>query len=361
MHLLALQLRSVIVGALACLALIEKCVCIGRVLSMFKVLVTDYHWSSLEIERRVLAEVGAELIVAEQGDEAELIALAPQADAILFCWKRLSAAVLDAAVNCRIASRYGVGLDNVDVAHATRLGIPVTYVSDYCMEEVSDHAMALLLACARSIPTFDRDLRRGEWNLSAGRPMFRLRGRTLGIIGYGNIGRTLAPKALGFGMRVLAYGRHDGRDGEVTITSDLSAVLRQSDYVSLHLPLNDVTRGMVNADFLRQMKPTSFLINTARGGLIDEPALVDALSRQAIAGVALDVLIQEPPPPDHPLLKLDNVLLTPHAAFSSEEALAELQEKAARHVVQALRGDVPDRLVNPAVLEQSNCRLRLSK
>lgn len=328
---------------------------------MFRVLVTDYAWPSLDIEQHVLAEIGAELIVAETGDEAELIALAPQADAILFCWKPVTAAVLDAAAKCRVASRYGVGLDNIDLTHATRLGIAVTYVPDYCMEEVSDHALALLLACARSIPTFDRDIRRGVWDLQAGRPMFRLRGRTLGIIGYGHIGRALVPKARGFGMRVLAYDIHDepGEHDGVTLTHDLPGLLRQADYVSLHLPLNDTTRGMVSADFLHQMKPTAYLINTARGGLIDEAALVEALANRTIAGAALDVLAQEPPPPDHPLLKLDNVLLTPHAAFNSEEALAELQEKAARHVVQALRGDVPDRLVNPAVLGQDNCRLRL--
>lgn len=326
---------------------------------MYKVLVTDYAWPSLDIERRVLADIGAELLVADTGAEPELIALAPQADAILFCWKPVTNAVLDAAVKCRTASRYGVGLDNIDVTHATRLGILVTYVPDYCSEEVSDHAMALLLACARSIPTFDRDTQRGVWNLPAGRPMFRLRGRTLGIIGYGNVGRALAPKALGFGMRVLAYtprAAPDQQDG-VVMVDDLSALLRQADYVSLHAPLNAATRGMVNADFLRQMKPTAFLINTARGGLIDENALVEALQNGTIAGAALDVLAQEPPPSDHPLLKLDRVLITPHAAFNSEEALAELQEKAARHVVQVLRGDVPDRLVNPAVLEQPNCRL----
>lgn len=327
---------------------------------MLKVLVTDYAWPSLAIERAILAAVGAELIVAEMGDEAELIELAPQADALLFCWKTVTPAVLDAAVKCRVASRYGVGLDNIDLEHATRLGIPVTYVPDYCMEEVSDHAMALLLACARSLPTFDRDTRAGRWNLQAGRPMHRIRGQTLGIIGYGNIGRALAPKALGFGMRVLAYDTHD-RPGDydgVTITHDLYGLLNEVDYVSLHLPLKDETRGIVNAAFLRQMKPGAYLINTSRGGLVNEAALMAALTDGTLAGAALDVLVQEPPAPDHPLLKLDNVLVTPHAAFDSEEALAELQTKAAQHVVQALRGDVPDRLVNPAVLEQANCRLR---
>lgn len=327
---------------------------------MFKVLVTDYAWPSLEIERRVLTEVEADLIVAETGDEAELIALAPQADAILFCWKPVTNAVLDTATKCKIASRYGVGLDNIDVEYATRLGIPVTYVPDYCMEEVSDHAMALLLALARSIPTFDRDTQQGRWNLQAGRPMFRIRGQALGIIGYGRTGQALAPKALGFGMRVLAYAPSldSGQRNGVTITHDLPALLREADFVSLHAPLNNATRHMVNARFLAQMKPTAYLINTARGGLIDEDALYRALVDHQIAGAALDVLTQEPPLADHPLLGLDNTLMTPHAGFDSVQALEELQEKAARHVVQALRGQRPDQLVNPAVLEQANCRIK---
>ena len=326
---------------------------------MLKVLVTDYHWPSLETERRVLAEIGAELIIAKSGYETELIALAPKADAILFCWQPVTNAVLDAATKCKIASRYGVGLDNINIDYATQLGIAVTYVPDYCMEEVSDHAMALLLACARSISIFDRDTQNGHWNLQAGRPIFRLRGQTLGIIGYGRIGRALAPKALGFGMRVLTYAPSltPGNLDAVTITHDLSALLREADFVSLHAPLNDTSHHMVNTDFLAQMKPTAYLINTARGGLIDEEALYEALTNGQIAGAALDVLTQEPPPADHPLLGLHNTLITPHAAFDSVEALEELQQKAARHVVQALRGERPDQLVNPQVLARANCRI----
>ncbi len=327
---------------------------------MYTVLVTDYHWPTLDIEQRILSEVGAELLIAETGAEAELIELAPQADAILFCWEQITPAVLDAAVKCKIASRYGVGLDNINLDHATKLGIPVTYVPDYCMEEVSDHAMALVLACARSIPTYDRGVRQGQWNLQVGQPMFRLRDKVLAIIGYGNIGRALVPKAQGFGMNVQAYAPRlpGGQQNGVTITHDLPGLLQGADFVSLHVPLNDSTQQMVNTEFLANMKPAAYLINTARGGVIDEPALYQALVNQQIAGAALDVLTQEPPDPQHPLLQLDNVLITPHAAFSSEEAVAELQTKAANHVAQALRGERPDRLVNPAVLSQPNCRIK---
>src|SRR5262245_6206751 len=172
----------------------------------YKVLIADYAWPSLDIERGVLAAVGAEPLVADSGDEAELVALARAADAILTNWKRVTPAVLDAAPRCRIVSRYGVGLDNIAVEHATGLGILVTNVPDFCLEEeVSDHAMALLLACARRIAQFGRATRGGVWDVKAGRPLPRLRGQTLGLIGYGNIARALVPKALGFGLRVLAY------------------------------------------------------------------------------------------------------------------------------------------------------------
>ena len=330
-------------------------------MSKFKVLVTDYAWPSLEIERRVLGAVGAELVVAETGEEAELRQLAPQADAILTCWKQVPPGVLDAAPRCLIVSRYGIGLDNIPVAHATQLGILVTNVPDFCLEEVSDHAMALLLACARRVASFARATRQGVWNLPAGRPIPRLRGQTLGLIGYGNIARALIPKALGFGLKIIAYTprlRPDALAPFGAATNDLDFLLSQADYVSIHVPLTGETRGLIDARALRSMKPTAYLINTSRGAVIDEPALYQALTEGWIAGAALDVLTREPPEPMHPLLTLDNVIATPHAAFYSETAIAELAEKAVLHVAQALRGERPPNVVNPAVIEQANYRLK---
>src|SRR5262245_36215065 len=202
----------------------------------YKVLIADYAWPSLDIERGVLAAVGAEPLVADSGDEAELVALAPAADAILTNWKPVTPAVLDAAPRCRVVSRYGVGLDNIAVDHATRLGILVTNVPDFCLEEVSDHAMALLLACARSIVTYARDTRAGKWDLKAGLPLPRLRGQTLGLVGYGNIARALVPKALGFGLKLIAYTPNLASDALApfgTATNDLEFLLHESDYVSL--------------------------------------------------------------------------------------------------------------------------------
>lgn len=325
----------------------------------FRVLVTDYAWDSLDIERSVLDPLGAKLIVAETGDEIELLQLAPQADAILTNWKTVSAAVLDAAPHCRIVSRYGVGIDNIVVEHATELGILVTNVPDYCVEEVSDHALALLLACARSLAQFDRATHKGAWDLPGGKPLYRLRGRTLGIIGYGRIGAALAGKAACLGLRVLAYsprieeGEHDG----VTFTRDLAWLLSEADYVSLNVPLTPETHLMVDAAFLGQMRAGAFLINTARGGIIDEPALAEALRAGVIRGAALDVLTVEPPPPDHPLLGLPNCLVTPHAAFTSVESLAELEQRAAYHVALVLQGELPPHVVNPAVLSAPNLRV----
>ncbi len=324
------------------------------------VLITDYAWPTLDRERVTLEPLDAQLLVAQSGDEAELIALAPQADAILTCWQKVTPAVLDAATKCIHVSRYGVGLDNIAVDYATSLGMVVTNVPDFCVEEVSDHAMALLLACARRVVGFDRAIRQGTWNNSGLGPLPRLRGQTLGLIGFGNSARALLPKAKGFGLRVIAYTPRlspTALTAPDIATTDLDLLLRESDYISIHAPLTPATHHLINAATLRRMKPAAFLINTARGGLIDEAALATALHEGTIAGAALDVLTQEPPPPDHPLRHLDNVILTPHAAFSSTAAIAELAEKAARHVAQSLHGHVPDNVINPQVLTQANCRL----
>jgi D-3-phosphoglycerate dehydrogenase len=325
------------------------------------VLITDYAWPSLDIEQTLLGSAGIALLAAERGDEQELIELAPQADAILTNWKPVTAAVLDATPNCQIVVRYGVGLDNIAVKHATALGIPVANVPDYCVEEVSDHAMALLLACARSIVGFARSTRDGAWDLAAGQPLPRLRGQTLGLVGYGHIARTLVPKAAGFGMTIIAYTPRLPADALAPFgkaTNDFDLLLRQSDYISLHLPLSGETHHLIDRRALQTMKPTAYLINTARGAIIDETALYQALTEGWIAGAALDVLTTEPAAADHPLRTLDNVILTPHTAFYSDAAIKELQTKAAAQVKQALQGEIPANLVNSAVQTQPNFRLR---
>jgi D-3-phosphoglycerate dehydrogenase len=320
-----------------------------------KVLVTDYAWSSLDVERTILSGAGAELLVASPGDDRELLELARQASAILTCWRPVTAQLLDAAVNCRTVARYGVGLDNIDVARATELGMVVTNVPHYCVDEVSDHAAALILALSRHVTAFARDVVAGRWDNTAHGPMNRLRGRTLGLVGYGAIAQALAIKMRGFGMHVIAYSpRLRDRQPEhgVVAVPTLDDLLRRADVVSLHVPLDDTTAGMIDERALNVMKSTAFLVNTARGQVVDTDALFDALSTGRIAAAGIDVLSQEPPGADNPLLAdLPNLIVTPHAAFASVESLVELQTQAARHVLQVLLGGQPDDIVNPQVLE----------
>jgi D-3-phosphoglycerate dehydrogenase / 2-oxoglutarate reductase len=323
------------------------------------VLVTDYSWESLDIERAILAEADAELLVAETGTENELIALAPRADAILTCWRPVTAAVLDAAARCRTVARYGVGLDNIDVHRATELGIVVTNVPDYCVEEVSDHTAALILALTRRIVPFAAQVSAGNWDNTAFGPMRRLRGQTLGLVGSGAIARRVADKMSGFGMRALTWSprvRAGQPVGAATAVESLAKILARSDVVSVHVPLTDTTRGLIDASALAQMKPSALLVNTARGPIVDTSALAAALAAGELAGAGLDVLPHEPPAPHDPLLKCDNVILTPHAAFASAEAVAELQTKAARNVAAVLTGAVPKYLVNSEVYDRAGVR-----
>ncbi len=327
-----------------------------------RVLVTDYAWPSLEIERGILAELGAELVVAPGGEPSELIELAADADAILINWRQLPVEALEAASRCVVVARYGVGVDNIPVSRATELGILVANVPDFCVEEVSDHALALLMACARRIVTFARSTRDGSWDLlGLGRGLPRLRGQRLGLVGFGNTARALVPKARGLGLELTAYTPRvtPGRDEAtgVQLTDDLHELLSSSDYVSLHAPATAATRGLIGDRELRAMKSSAYLVNTSRGALIDELALERALTEGWIAGAALDVLVEEPPPPGHRLLALDNVIATPHAAFYSEPAIAELATKAAHNVAAVLAGEVPATLVNPEVLDRASCRL----
>lgn len=331
------------------------------------VLITDYAWPSLNIERSILDPLGATLTVAEHGDVEELLRLAPHADAILTCWRQIPVPVLETATRCLVVSRYGIGLDNIPVQRATELGILVTNVPGFCVDEVSDHVMALLLACARRLPQFIASTRSGIWRqqLDNESPLTtqsipRLRGQTLGLIGYGDLARALVPKALGFGLQIMAYTPRlapNALQPFGRVTNDLGLLLREADYVSIHVPLTDETRGMIDETALRQMKPTAVLINTSRGAVIDETSLVQALQNGWIAGAALDVLAHEPPPLDHPLLTMPNVIVTPHVAFYSATAIEELARRAAEQVAQVLCGEVPAHIVNSSVLTSSLLRL----
>lgn len=315
---------------------------------MYKILVTDYQWPSLDIEREILADLPAELIVAETGEEAELIGLAPEADAILTCWKHVTPKVIDAAPKCRIITRYGVGLDNIAVDHATKLGIPVTYSPTYCLDEVAEHAIGLLFALQRRIVRFDRAIRGGSYPGVAFRGMRRIAGRALGLLGYGNIARAVARRARGLGMQVLVHDPAvSGMDPEQGRSVSFEQLLAEADYVSLHVPLNPQTRGLMDAAAIARMKPGAFLINTARGGLVVPDALLAGLEQGPLEGAALDVYPDEPPDLSHPLFQHERFIATPHAAFYSEESVANLQQMAATQVKTLLAGGTPEHIVNP--------------
>jgi D-3-phosphoglycerate dehydrogenase len=314
-----------------------------------RVLITDRAWPDCSIERGVLASVGAEVIEAPKSDEAALVELARDADAIGTNWAPVTANVIRAARDCRIVARFGIGLDNICVATATGLGIPVTNVPDYCVAEVSDHALALLLAAARNVAFFHARTKSGEYQLSAGPPMRRLSGATLGLIGFGQIARALYPKARALGMAVLAHTRRSDNFGTGCSMVSLDEVLERSDFISLHAPLTDSTRHMISRTQFARMKPTAWLINTSRGGLIDMAALREVLATGRIGGAALDVFEPEPPDLADPLYRDERVIVTPHAAFVSEESLRELRSRASRQIADALQGARPENVINPEV------------
>lgn len=319
----------------------------------YVIAITDHVFHGVEPERAAAEALGAELRVGQCRTPEEVLALTHDADAILNCYAPMPTNVIDALEHCKIIARYGIGVDTVDLVAATRKGIAVTNVPEYCVDEVSDHALALLLAWARKVVVANRAIRAGSWQLADVAPIHRLRGQTLGLVGLGKIALRLAGKAQALGLRVIGTDPYVSAERVAPLNIallPLDDVLAQSDFVSLHAPLTNETRGMLNADAFAKMKPTALIINTARGPLIDDGALRDALSSGKIAAAALDVTPLEPLPADSPLRTLDNVILTPHIAYYSEESLRDLQQEAVDEVTRALRGEPQKSLVNREVL-----------
>jgi D-3-phosphoglycerate dehydrogenase / 2-oxoglutarate reductase len=317
------------------------------------VAVTDSVFPNLDAAREVVAQAGADLLLAKAPTPEAILEAARDADAILTTYAKVTTGIVQQLTRCRIISRFGIGVDNVDIATATAKGIVVTKVPDYCIDEVSDHAMALLLALVRKIPFSNTRVQAGQWAMPAVIPIHRLRGRVLGLVGFGRIPQLVAPKAQAFGIRVISYDPFVPRN--VIAAAGVEPVefdhlVRTSDYISLHCPLTPETNHLFNAQVFHKMKPGAYLVNTGRGPLVDEAALAQALDQGQLAGAALDVVEKEPPT-DSPVLGKDNVILTPHTAFYSEESLAELQTKAAQEVVRVLRGEAPRNPVNPEVLK----------
>ncbi|MBP38597.1 MAG: hypothetical protein CL726_04700 [Chloroflexi bacterium] len=318
-----------------------------------KALITDYVWPSTDPEREVLEAAGIELVIAPDSSESTLTELARDVDAIMFCFAQVTEKVLESATNCKIAARYGIGVDNVDIAKATELGIVVTNVPDYCMDEVTDHALGMILALNRRLVPHTSTVVGGGWNdVVLNQPMHRTRGATLGIVGFGRIGRSLAAKAVGFGMNILTYDPllDAGSDVDAASAVTLDELLKQSDFVSLHAPLIPATENMISTSELAKMKSGSIIVNCSRGGLIDEDALAASLASGHIAGAGLDVVEPTPPEPSSVLLKQDNVIITPHTAFFSQASTLELERRTAQEAIRVLNGELPENLINPDVL-----------
>ena len=306
--------------------------------------VTDSPFPSLDPAKAALARIDPELRVANSASAEDILAVGRDADAILVTYAKLPGDLLRQLRRCKAIGRFGLGVDNIDIAAAAELGITVTYVPDYCMQEVSDHAMALLLALARKVPQSNALVQAGRWDMPAVVPIHRLAGRVLGLVGFGNIPRALAPKAKAFGLRVVAHDPNVSQQALAAVgveSMSFDRLLEISDFVSIHAPLLPVTRGLFNAEVFGKMKQGAYLINTARGPLVDEDALLAALDSAWLAGAALDVVAVEPLPKESRLIGRDNVILTPHTGFYSVEALDELQTKCAADVARVLSSETP--------------------
>ena len=304
--------------------------------------ITDSPFPSLEPAQKALARLNPQYRMANRASADDILAAARDADAILVTYAKLPGELLRQLTRCKAIGRFGLGVDNIDLPAAKALGIAVNYVPDYCLREVSDHAMALVLALARKVTLANKLVQSGRWEVPPLVPLRRLEGQILGLVGFGNIPRALAPKAQAFGLRVLAHDPYVAKDalrGAGVEAVSFDDLLGRSDFISVHAPLLPATRGLMNAAVFAKMKKGAFVINTARGLLVDEAALVAALDSGHLGGAALDVVATEPLSKDSPLLNRDNVILTPHTAFYSVEALEELQTKCASDVARVLTGE----------------------
>ncbi len=324
-----------------------------------KVVITDYVWESLDVEKRILGKL-ADLTALKTKTPDEFLGEAADCDALLNTYAgAITAETMARMPKCKIIARYGIGVDTIDLVAATAAGIIVTNNPTYCIEEVAEHTMALLLACARKIPFYDRAVRAGTWAVPPGKPLFRMAGSTIGLVGFGNIARQVAVRAAAFGMRVL-FSDPVVKEGQFKVPGKkvtLEKLLKESDFVSVHPPLTPKTRGMIDDDAFMQMKPTAFLINCSRGPVVDTAALVRALDERKIAGCALDTIDPEPLPEPHPLRGRENVIITPHAAWYSEKAMVGLQEGAPNEVRRVLTGEWPVNVVNPAVRGKTRAKI----
>ena len=314
-------------------------------MSNLTIAVADSVFPNLDLAKEALTRVNAgEFQMSEDGSASSILAVAAYADALFVTYSQINAEVIAGLNNCKVIGRFGIGVDNIDLVAAGEKGITVCYAPVYCLDEVSDHAMALLLACARKIPFANKRASEGRWEMPAVVPIGRFRGKTIGLIGLGNIPQKIVGKAQAFGINVIASDPYCPEDvfSRLNVEKvELDDLLGRSDYVSVHAPLTPETENMFNMEAFKKMKNTAYLINTARGPLVEINDLAAALDAGEIAGAGLDVLPEEPPAADNPLLGRDDVVLTPHTGFYSEDALLDLQTTVATDVASVLAGEEP--------------------
>ncbi|MFH5822920.1 C-terminal binding protein [Georgenia sp. AZ-5] len=306
-----------------------------------RIVITDCDHPDVDIERRAAADGGVELRLEQCRTEDDVVARCADADGLLVQYAPITGRVLDALPGLKVVSRYGVGVDTVDVAAASRRGVVVANVPDYGTEEVSDHAVALLLTLARATAWYDASVKAGSWDAALQRPLHRIQGSVLGVVGFGAIGRVVARKARGLGYEVIAHEvtadpGTTADDGTPFVT--LADLLARSHAVSLHVPYLPATHHLLDERRLRLMRPEALLVNTARGGLIDIQALMRVLDSGLLRGVALDVLESEPPDRSDPVLRHPRVVVTPHAGWYSEESMGTLKARCVRNALDALAG-----------------------
>ena len=320
----------------------------------FKIVVTDSESDSIDIEIKEAKKIGASVVRGNCKSEDEVIDIAKDADALLVNLAPITRRVIEALNRCQVVVRYGIGVDNVDIQAATKAGIYVVNVPTYCIDEVSSHAATLVLAITRKLPQLDRDIRSGIWDFQRQLPIIDLKKSVLGIVGFGNIARLFIKKMKVFGIeQVLVYDPFV-KDEDIrkfcAIPVEFDELITTSDIISLHTPLTQDTRHLFGEAQFRKMKKTTCIVNTARGGIIDEQALYIALKEGSIAGAALDTMEMEPPKANNPLLELDNVIFTPHVAFYSETAINNLHLWAIEEAIRVLTGGIPKNIVNQKVI-----------
>ena len=316
-----------------------------------KLVISDCDHGTVEVEKKVFEEAGFDWELFDCKSEDEVIEQCAGAAGILSQYAPIKARAIASLPGLKVLSRYGVGVDNLDLEAASRAGVAVCNVPDYCQDDVSTHAFALLLDLVRKVTRLAVDTASEGWDFRIAGSVPRTEGKTLGLLGFGAIGRMVARKALGFNMKILAYDPYiKSTEMDVTLVG-LDELLSQSDFLSIHAPLTAETEKVINAESISRMKDGAYLVNTSRGALVDEKALADALKSGKLAGAGLDVLTSEPPEKDNPLLGLENIVVTPHSSFFSNESFDELKEKAARNMVEVLSGKQVSYLLNPDALK----------